>query len=368
MADPTDAESPDDARDRDPVLAVLQRLGEGALVERGGFVVYANPAALRTLGYRSERELFFRPLDELVHPSERARLAVAPATNGAPFELRLLRRTGEVVPVEARRLTVELEGEPAAGLLIRDLSERRRLERQLQLADRMASVGTLASGVAHEVNTPLTYIAGNLEMMAELIADREGAARPETVAELAELIEEAREGAARVHGIIRELRTFGREPQEIAVGDVELPSVIESVARMAMIEIRNHARLALELGDTPAVRASPHQIHQILLNLLVNAAQSIERGDIDGNQIRVTTGVDASGQVLIEVADTGCGIDAGQLERIFDPFFTTKDPGQGSGLGLWICHGLVSRLGGTITVDSIVGRGTTFRVSLPASR
>jgi len=366
MADPTDADPTDETRDSDPVLAVLQRLGEGALVERGGFVVYANPVALRTLGYRSERELFFRPLEELVHPSERARLAGA--GDEAPFELRLIRRTGEVVPIEARRLTVQLDGAPAVGLLIRDLSERRRLERQLQLADRMASVGTLASGVAHEVNTPLTYIAGNLEMMAELIADRDAAATPEALAELAELIEEAREGAARVHGIIRELRTFGRGPRETPATDIDLPAVIESVTRMAMIEIRKHARLEIELGETPQVHASPHQIHQILLNLLVNAAQSIERGDVDGNHIRVTTGVDASGQVLIEVADTGCGIEAGHLDRIFDPFFTTKDSGQGSGLGLWICHGLVGTLGGTIAVDSIVGRGTTFRVTLPPSR
>jgi PAS domain S-box-containing protein len=370
------ADSADRDAGEDDLAYLLDALAEGAIVSRDGFILFANRSALRTLGHKRNRELFWRHTEEVIHPSERPPVAQRLAalqergrevTPLEPFELRLLRRTGQLVPVEARMVSITFEGAPAVLLLLRDLSERRRMEQQLQFADRMASVGTLAAGVAHEINNPLTYVLGNMEMMAEQLADPTQLEDPEVRAELVELLAEARDGAERVQSIVRELRTFARRPAEQRMADVDLPRVVESVTRMATNELKHRARLVKEIGETPRVRANPQQLHQVLLNLLVNAAQAIEIGDVNTNQVRLTTGVDASGSVLVEVADTGCGIEPAQLDRIFDPFFTTKEPGVGSGLGLWICHSMVTSLGGTIAIDSIVGRGTTVRITLPAA-
>lgn len=349
--------------------ALLDVLTDGVIVIRDGFVVYPNLAAVRMLGYRADHELFWRPVEEMIHPSEQprtAQLLAGPAdVAAAGCELRMLRRTGQLVPVEARVAPVQFEGAPAAALVLRDLSERRRLERQLRFNDRMASMGTLAAGVAHEINNPLTYVLANMENMAEICANPARLSDEAGRAELVELLNEARDGATRVEGIIRELRAFARKPNERQVQDVEIEPLIESVLRMARSQIRHRATLVRELGPTPPVRSNQIQLHQVLLNLIVNAAQAIPEGDVEGNEIRVATSVDASGQVLIEVSDTGAGIAPAALDRIFDPFYTSNPCGVGSGLGLWITHSIVTSLGGAIAVDSIVGRGTTFRVTLP---
>lgn len=350
----------------DAVKAVLHHVGDGALLDRGGFVAHVNPAALAALAYGAEAELFWRPTADLVHPSDRARLAARMAGRpGEPFEVRLVRRTGELLPARALVVPTTLEAEPASLLLFREHAERRRMDKQLEFTDRMASIGTLAAGIAHEINSPLTYVIGNLDMLAEHIAAHRAQLPADAGRQLAELLAEAQEGALRMKSIIRELRQFARDPDNQRVADVDVRTVIESVGRMAMHELRHRARFVTELGDIPRVRANPGHLNQIFLNLIVNAAQAIEPGNVDGNQVRVTTGLDASGRVLVEVSDSGCGIPLDALERIFDPFYTTKDPGLGTGLGLSICHGLVSAMGGEITVDSIVGQGTTFRVMLP---
>ncbi len=352
----------------DPVRAVLDRIADGALLDRGGFIAYANPAALATLAYRAESDLFWRPTADLVHPSDRDRLAAhLDGDSAETFELHLMRRTGELLAVEAVVVAVAPAGEPARLCLFREHSERRRVDKQLEFTARMASIGTLAAGIAHEINSPLTYVLGNLEMVAELLAAERQHLPAALGDQLAELVTEAHDGAVRMKSIVRELRLFARDPDNLLVTDVDVRQVLESVGRMAIHELRHRARFITEFTDTPRVRANPGHLNQVFLNLIVNAAQAIEPGNIDKNQVRVSTGTDATGLVLVEVADTGCGIPLDLVGRIFDPFFTTKDPGQGTGLGLSICHGLVSAMGGHISVDSIVGQGTTFRVTLPPS-
>ena len=350
----------------DAVKALLEHVGDGALLDRGGFVAYANPVALAALAYGAEVDLFWRPTADLVHPSDRARLAERMAGGpGEPFELRLVRRTGELLPVEVDVLGVSIDGEPACLCLFREHSERRRMDKQLEFTARMASIGTLAAGIAHEINSPLTYVLGNLDMLAELVSDHRGQLPSEVGSQLAELLAEVQEGALRMKSIVRELRQFARDPENLRIADVDVRKVVESVGRMAIHELRHRARFVTEFAETPRVRANPGHLNQVFLNLIVNAAQAIEPGQVEANLVRVTTGLDAAGRVLVEVSDTGCGIPLDAVGRIFDPFFTTKDPGMGTGLGLSICHGLVSAMGGEITVDSIVGQGTTFRVMLP---
>jgi two-component system cell cycle sensor histidine kinase/response regulator CckA len=144
--------------------------------------------------------------------------------------------------------------------------------------------------------------------------------------------------------------------------------VLELAVNMAFNEIRHRARLVKDFGSVPFVDADDARLGQVFINLLVNAAQSLPEGNTDGNEIRLVTSTDALGRALVEIRDTGAGIPPALLTRVFDPFFTTKPIGIGTGLGLAICHNIITGMGGEISVQSELGRGTTFRVALPASR
>ncbi len=241
------------------------------------------------------------------------------------------------------------------------------LQSQLILADRLVSVGTLAAGAAHEINNPLTYVIANLEFAARLVgqplpADINAAA--ESRARLRRALAYAREGAERVRQIVKNLRTFSRGDEDRR-GPVLVEDVIESSIDMAWNEIRHRARLVREFSPVPAVVANEARLGQVFLNLLVNAAQAIPEGHVAEHRVRVVTR-EQGDRVVVEISDTGAGIAPDVVERIFDPFFTTKPVGEGIGLGLSICHGIVANLGGEIQVESAPGRGSTFRVLLPS--
>jgi signal transduction histidine kinase len=247
-------------------------------------------------------------------------------------------------------------------------AEQRKTQEQLLISDRMASVGTLAAGVAHEINNPLASICTNLELAFHAVGTL--ADEPELAHRLDEVVDElrdAREAAERVRLIIRDLKIFSRSPDEERRGPVEVQRVIESSLRMAWNEIRHRARLIKEYAPTPLVDANEARLGQVFLNLVVNAAQAIPEGDAEHNVVRVATGVDDAGRVRVEVRDSGAGIAPENLSRVFDAFFTTKPIGVGTGLGLSICHRIVRNLGGEIAIESELGRGTTVSVLLPPS-
>jgi CheY-like chemotaxis protein len=251
------------------------------------------------------------------------------------------------------------------------------------MSERMASVGILAASVAHEINNPLTVIAANLELVIQRLADvaRQGddspaagaearppADRPAALQEAEQQLREAQLAAERVRNITRDLRVFSRSGDEERRGPVDIRDVLESSIRMASNEIRHRARLVTDFADAPPVEGNESRLGQLFLNLVVNAAQAIPQGNAAANEIRVATRANESGQVVVEIRDTGAGIPPEVLPHIFDPFFTTKPAGVGTGLGLAICHGIVAGLGGTITVESEAGRGSVFRVGLPRAR
>lgn len=246
--------------------------------------------------------------------------------------------------------------------------EKKKMEEQLLVSERMASVGTLAAGVAHEINNPLAVFMANLSYaMAKLSETTADVTLPAQVLAQLELIREplseAQEAAERVCGITRDLKVFSRGDDERR-NAVDLRGVIESSIRMARNEIRHRARLVKDYQDVPAVLANESRLGQVFLNLVVNAAQAIAEGKADKNEIRVTTRHDvATGRVIAEIHDTGPGIPPEIRARIFDPFFTTKPIGVGTGLGLAICHRIISSMGGDIAVESEPGHGTTFRVT-----
>jgi signal transduction histidine kinase len=286
--------------------------------------------------------------------------------DGTPFDMALA-----VVPVtdgHATRATPK-----GHYFFIRDLTERRRMENQLIFAGRMAAVGTLAAGVAHEINNPLAYIVANIDFVRHqmtTLASRltrggmGGDDLRHTLDETSEALAEARQGTERVRNIVRDLRVFARGDEDQS-GPVALRRVLDSSINIAWNEIRHRARLVKDYGETPMVEANESRLGQVFLNLLLNAAHAIPEGATERNEIRVSTRTDARGHAVVEVRDSGTGIAPDIQARIFDPFFTTKSAGEGTGLGLWICSGILSALGGDIRVESESGRGSTFRVTLP---
>lgn len=267
-------------------------------------------------------------------------------------------------------------------------AEQSRMKEQLVISDRMASVGTLAAGVGHEINNPLATLMANLTFAAENVAmlaqdvrtygesrsgveaaDEDGRAEW-IVARLREIEEPLRdscEAADHVRHIVRDLKIFSRSDEERTTA-VDLRRVIESSLRMAWNEIRHRACVVREYGDVRSVEGNEGRLGQVFLNLIVNAAQAIPEGRADRNEIRVVTKEDDHGRVVVEVRDTGVGIPESVVSRIFDPFFTTKPIGEGTGLGLAICHRIVTALGGELIVESEVGKGTVFRTILPAAK
>jgi signal transduction histidine kinase len=337
------------------------------IVDSAGAVLDANPAATMLFGAR-RAELLGRNVTDI---------------SGTPAPPQLFERgklSGEwrfALPGCPARC-VEYSAIPAilpdrSLLVLRDVTEHRQLQTRLALADRMVSVGTLAAGVAHELNNPLAYVNANLAFVSERLArvatlvSRASVADAGVIAQVDEAIRDARDGAERMRVIIRDLKTFSRPDDETGRA-VDLAAVLESCIAMAWNEIRHRARLERRLAPVPPVVGGEARLAQVFLNLLVNAAQAIPEGNAAEQVITVATRVVADGRVAVEVTDTGSGIPTEHLPRIFDPFFTTKPPGVGTGLGLSICHSIVAALGGEIEVESAPPRrGATFRVLLPPS-
>jgi two-component system cell cycle sensor histidine kinase/response regulator CckA len=233
--------------------------------------------------------------------------------------------------------------------------------------ERMASLGTLAAGVAHEINNPLSYVLGSLDVglrelgdLRELLRGRSGELAH--ISDAVAALDSAREGAERVRHIVRDLMDFSRAGG--AGGEfVDVEAILDATIRVAWNEIRHRARLVKRYAGLPPVCGDEARLGQVFLNLIVNAAQAIE-GEPADNEIVISTRRE-DGSAVIEVSDTGSGIAESQLPRVFEAFFTTKTAGSGVGLGLSICRGILASLGGEISVSSEPSRGTTFRVVLP---
>jgi len=342
-----------------------------ALLDGTLLVRYVNQGLARTLGY-SPAECIGRPLSDYAHAEDQAALEIlrtrAEQQRGSPHSasLRLISRGGE--PRHFDLVLANHLDNPTLGLLVcnaRDVTEQRRLQARLQLSDRMASIGTLAAGVAHEINNPLAVVVGNLEVLTGRLARQTAASDLGPAAtEVDELLRDAREAAERVRVTVRDLKLFSRG-ETAHRGLVELRPLLETSLRLARNELRHHARVTTQFGEVPLVIANEARLGQAFINLIVNAAQAIPEGHAEDNEIRIATTTDPEGRAAIEVSDSGPGVAPEILARVFDPFFNSRSPSVAAGLGLAICHEIVSEHGGRISVDSHLGFGTTFRVSLP---
>ena len=246
--------------------------------------------------------------------------------------------------------------------IFRDVTREKATQSHLMTSDRMASVGLLAAGVAHEINNPLASVLTNLEVARKETLPRARVGEAAALNELAEILSDAREAAERVRRIVSDLKIFSRHEEVHDVAS-DVHTVLESTLRMANNEIRHRATLVKELHPVDLVEGSESRLGQVFLNLIVNAAQAIPEGNASAHRLTVKTHQEGE-RVHVAVSDTGVGMGPDALRRLFLPFYTTKGPGAGTGLGLAISHSIIRSLGGEIKVESEVDRGTTFTVIL----
>ncbi len=379
-----------------------------------GRILYVNPAAERELGYSAEELMRMRVSDidpnvpqemwgedgEIFHMLEDGNLH--------NMETQHRHRDGHLISVEINSSSFEYEGVLYSMAICRDITQRKRMEsllhqekaeqaalirkledtqKQLLQSEKLAAIGQLAAGVAHEINNPMGYIRSNLATLRGYAADlievinayqeaesflpadaavrnridkaKQKADLPFLTKDMSSLIAESIDGAERVRRIIQDLKDFSRQ------GDsdwerVDLHECLESAVNMVWNEIKYKVELVRDYGKLPPIECIPSRLSQVFVNLLVNAAQAIpERGSI-----AISTR-SLGDHVEIAIADTGTGIPADAITKVFDPFFTTKAVGKGTGLGLSVSHGIVQNHGGEIDVVSQEDHGTTFTVRLP---
>ena len=376
------------------------------VVDLGGRIVFANPAAERILGGDQGtgapdvggRQIadWFGTEGESSNPIE-ACLQSGIRSRGA--ETLLQRADGTWIPIGLScSPRLDAQGSSVGAVAVfQDLSEIKELELQVRQSEKMASIGQLAAGVAHEVNNPMGFIHANLHQMSEYLGDlnkyfdatdrlaqaaiegdleviRAAAADVRVLAREIDLdyvradfekaLLESKEGAERIRQIVKDLRDFSRPDLPVRTS-ADLNQALDSTANIVSTMMRHNIEMEKDYGELPEIDAYPMQLKQVFMNLLVNAYQAIEsRGADEPGVIRLETEA-IDDEIVVRISDSGSGIPEADIPHIFEPFFTTKPVGAGTGLGLSTSFSIVQRHGGRILVESELGRGTTFEVRLP---
>jgi PAS domain S-box-containing protein len=373
-----------------------------------GSILEANDAATEAYGYERDELLKMKIFDLLPRdfvPASPPRTAAASAgPEGLQFEGKHRKKDGTIFDVEISTRAATIEGKQVTLSIIRDTSERKRAEESLrktqsllQHSEKMASIGQLAAGVAHEINNPIGFITSNLNTLGEYVgslkeclsewkliqkkieADPDIEILPlienfeETrrsldidflIGDIESLTRECLEGSRRMAKIVQDLKTFARaDDGEVQLADLE--GILDSALNIVWNQLKYNCVVTKDYSMTPRIPCNPVQLGQVFVNILVNASQAI--GSDKRGQIRISSYAEGD-YAYVEIVDTGKGIAPENLEKIFDPFFTTKPAGQGTGLGLSISYNIVKKHGGTITAESALGVGTTFKISLPMGR
>ena len=346
--------------------ATIEAIPDGILVvEPGGKVICHNKRFLEILQVPPEAvegktvpEVMKHGVPLFTDPSELVRFREvninSPDVPATPFAL----KDGRTVEI-LRKLETTSDG-TLSIICMRDITDRKRVEEQLLQADRMAVVGMLAAGVAHEINNPLTHVIGGLELLSEKL-QKSSALHPEDVRRA---LEPLMRSSARIADIVKDLKTFSRTGNE-RIETVDLRKAMESTFPLVNSEIKRRATLATRFDPAPLVRANLGRLEQVFVNLIINALQAMKSAKVGDNHLSIAIGTDERGWAKVEVSDNGVGIAPEKLRQIFEPFYTTKPVGMGTGLGLAICYSLVKRFGGEIEVKSQPNVGTLFRVTFP---
>ena len=364
-------------RERDQAAAQLELAVDHAPIviwsaDQNGIVTLSQGAALASLGVKSG-QLVGHNIFELYagHPTIAAYLRRGLSGESLQYTVDVGEAVFDTWMVPIRDAEGAVIGITA---LSHDVRELRRLQAASIQSDRTAALGTLAASVAHEINNPLTYIFAHAEQIEVGLAqlDRLGPSSDpgarEFRSELSALREDfqsLRAGVERIASITRELRTFSH-PDDKARTPVDARAAVRSVLQLVGKELEDRARLSLELEETALIIGHPTRLVQVILNLVMNALQSLPVRRTPQSEIHVRTATHGR-RVVIEVADSGTGVPLAERERIFEPFVTTKPIGQGTGLGLFVCRNIVRSYSGEVSVHDRPGGGALFRVSLPVA-
>jgi two-component system NtrC family sensor kinase len=370
---------------------IIQNMYSGlVVVDEAGRVAASNPMAEKILGEargalrgRAAADWFggaAEPggcIERSLRDGARVRGAEAMVTNAEGRSVPVAISSSPLVDADGTRL--------GAVVIFSDVSELVQLQSQVLHTEKMASLGRLAAGVAHEINNPMGFVHANLAQMEEYLGDvaklfeaaRQGPERFAAVAreldaetllaDFGQAIRESQEGSERIKHIVQDLRAFAHRGDGEWV-DADLNRCVDGTAHIVWTMMKHSVVLRKDYGALPPVRCHPKQLEQVFMNLLVNAYQAIEaraaRDGAGGGEILLRTAVAADG-VVVTVSDDGIGIAPEFADRIFEPFFTTKEVGEGTGLGLSTSFEIVRRHGGTIRALPRAGGGTTFEVFLP---
>lgn len=368
-------------------VTTLHAIGEGVIaLDTDQVVSFANAKAQDLTGvgldslvgrkfdevFRLINERTRRPLSDQVGRVLSQRTAVQ-LPSGT-----LLVRADDEFPIEDSISPIVDSNNELLGAVVvfRDGREQRMLHEQFAVADRLASLGTLSAGIAHEVNNPLTYVMANTSFALDCLSEARASLKPalaggaapvsNVIAQLDDLSRQLREiedGAERIHRIVNDLRVFSRP--EMAPGRGNVGDALRWAIRVTKTVVSSRAKLVARIDPTPTIAADETRVGQVLVNLLVNAAQAIPQGDAENQRIFVSTKTQGTESVVVTIQDTGTGMSPEVARRIFDPFFTTKPPGVGTGLGLSVCRSLVEAMQGELTAQSEPGEGSTFSLRLP---
>lgn len=282
-------------------------------------------------------------------------------------EIQIQRKNGEIRTVDGSGVLVKIGKDDLVFMIGTDVTEFNNLRAQTLLSDKLATIGLLAAGVAHEINNPIACVLSNLEFMDEKVIElieEDGKNKSDIIQTLRKVLNESRYAAVRVKEIVNDLNAYSRN-DDGSIKKINIEEILDSAINMALSECKNRAVIEKHYAaGIPPLYVNGGKLHQVFLNIIINAAQSIPEGDPEHNIIRISTDTD-SDKVIIAIEDTGRGISPETVSKIFDPFFTTKPVGQGTGLGLFICHEIIKNMKGIVKVDSKLDQGSKFIIELP---
>lgn len=368
-----------------------------------GEIINVNPEGLQMMGYSSVEDLAHIPIQSFYYDKKDREIFLKKMETGRVRDLEMKFKKTDGSVIWCSMSSVSQENSPRGRYFITsllDISRRKQMEEeksgllvQLTQTDKLASIGQLAAGIAHEINNPVGYVTSNLNSLEEylsdirkfvkmnqtLIKDLNKITLPEALAQMAEkiheyardidldflqedmeeLIKDCIDGLDRIKKIVIDLKDFSH-PGKKDIEPVDINACIETTLNVAANELKYKTMVHKDLKVVPLINGIPQQLNQVFLNILVNAAQAIEKT----GEIRIKTWQENK-DVFLSVSDTGCGIEPENISKIFDPFFTTKEVGKGTGLGMNIAYNIIQQHGGSIAVESKKGKGTTFTVSLP---
>jgi PAS domain S-box-containing protein len=339
---------------------IVEKSNDGIAIVEDGLFKFANNRLTEMLKYKSA-EVVGKPMLTFIHPDykektfEYYRRRISGQSAPDKYEIAVLAKDGDTLYIELSARVIELDKKPVDIIIVRDVTERKQMEEQLMIADRLASVGELASGIAHEINNPLTGVVG----FSQLLMNEK---LPEPVKnDIATINREAKRAAE----VIKNLLIFSRKHQP-EIKPIDINEIIKNVLSLRAYEhkISNIHVMLFLASNLPKAIGDYYQIQQVFINLITNAEYSMLKANKGGN-LAISTSKTAAEKIKITFSDDGIGISKEHLNHIFDPFFTTKDVGKGTGLGLSICHGIIAKHNGTIICESKNQNGASFIIELP---